>query len=256
MVGKSSRQQQGDGVRIRMYGETDVGRVRSKNQDSYFFNSDHGIAICADGIGGRPTGEVASRTAVETIRKRFVEAKKLSSETASGFIIAAIDKANSAIQAVGERSPESQGMGTTVNVLLFLGEQMYIGHVGDSRSYLYYEDHLWQLTVDHSIEVYVQKGWFPQEVLQSASKPGALVRALGLTERCEADVYERRIKPGEIILTCSDGLSGMVPDHRIKEIIFQNRGQPELLPAKLVAEANRAGGKDNITVIVTEVLSA
>jgi serine/threonine protein phosphatase PrpC len=237
-----------------MYGDTDIGRIRAKNQDSYFFNELQGLAIVADGIGGRPGGEVASQLAVEAVRNAFVQCDSLRAEEVSHFLVTAIDQANSEIIKRGQKKESISGMGTTINVLLFVGENLYIAHVGDSRTYLQTSDHIWQMTVDHNIEVYVEKGWFPPEVLKNNSKPGALVRALGLSARCEADVYEKQIKVGEVFLTCSDGLTGMVSNRKINDIIRQNRDRLEAAPKILIAEANRNGGKDNTTVVISEVV--
>lgn len=241
-------------MRIKMYGETNIGRVRLKNQDSFYYNELQGLAIVADGIGGRSGGEVASQIAVDGIRKGFLECESLRTEEAGHFLVSAVDRVNGMILRKGQLDEKISGMGTTINVLLFVGDHLYIAHVGDSRTYLQYENQIWQLTVDHSIEVYVEKGWFPQEVLKNTSKPSALVRALGLSERCEADVYEKIIQPGEVYLTCSDGLSAMVSDRKMNDIIMRHRDRLDIVPQLLVAEANRNGGKDNVTVIITEVV--
>ncbi len=241
-------------MRIKMYGDSNIGKVRSINQDSFYYNELHGIAICADGIGGRPGGEVASATAVERVRQAFLDCKTIRADEVPKFLIRSIDKANRDIIKRGEAEDRYKGMGTTINVLLFLNENLYIAHIGDSRTYLFNRDHLWQLTVDHSIEVYVDKGWIPEEALTSASKPSALVRALGLAQQCEPDIYQCKLAAGEIFLTCSDGLTAMVPDHRIRELIKNNLHRMTEIPMLLIDEANRGGGKDNITVIISEVL--
>ena len=241
-------------VRIKMYGETDVGRVRSKNQDSFYFNEVQGLCVVCDGIGGRKGGETASSIAVEGIRKAFLDCDALRAEEAGPFLMVSIDQVNQKIILKGLQERKIQGMGTTINCLLFVGEMVYMAHIGDSRTYLLKDNHIWQLTIDHNIEVYVERGWLPPEVLQSSAKPGALVRALGLSNRCEADIYEKKVSGGEIYLTCSDGLTGMVSDKKIKEIITQNRNRLEVVPKILVAEANRSGGRDNTTVVITEIL--
>lgn len=241
-------------MRIKMYGDTNIGRVRKKNQDCFYFNDLQGLAIVADGIGGRPGGEVASQIAVETIRKTFISCNSLRADEVSNFLVSSIDKANHAILDHGQINDKVSGMGTTINALLFVGDMLYIAHVGDSRTYLQWKDHYWQLTVDHSIEEYVAKGWFPAEVLKNTPRPGALVRALGLSERCEADIYEKPLKIGEVFLTCSDGLSSFVSDKRVNDLLQEYRNRLETVPKILIAEANRNGGKDNITVIISEVL--
>ena len=112
---------------------------------------------------------------------------------------------------------------------------------------------MWQLTFDHNIENYVERGWLPDETLMNNPKSGALVRALGLAEECDVDIYEIKLKPGELLLTCSDGLTSMVSDREIQKIIKANEHQIHLLPQILVDAANRNGGQDNITVAISGV---
>lgn len=240
-------------MRIRMYGESDIGRVRKKNQDSVYFNGEQGIVVVADGIGGRKGGEVASQMAVRGLKKQFVECESLRHESIIPFLASSIDKVNQGIIEKGQTTPAIEGMGTTLNCLLFVGEKVYIAHMGDSRTYLYTKGQMWQMTVDHNVEVYVSRGWLPRETLQGRSKPGALVRALGLSPECEVDIYEKALHEGEIYVTCSDGLTGMVDDRKITAMIRENEKRLDVLPRLLIAEANRNGGKDNITVVVTEV---
>lgn len=241
-------------MRIRMFGATDVGRVRKNNQDSMLFDERLGLAIVADGIGGRKGGEVASKLAVEGIKNAFLEIDTLRHEEITPFLTVSGDKINQTIINKGLQSPEVRGLGTTMNCLLFVGETLYIAHIGDSRTYLYFKNNLWQMTLDHNIDVYVKRGWLPPATLDGESKPGALVRALGLSPQCEIDIYEKALAPGEIFLTCSDGLTSMVSDQRILQIIHENRHRVEAIAKLLVSEANRNGGKDNTTVIVSEVL--
>lgn len=243
-------------MRIQMYGQTDIGRVRKGNQDGFHFDAKHGIAIVADGIGGRKGGDIASGIAVAGLRKAYLECDSLRHEEVAPFLVASVDLVNKQLFARGRETPEVQGLGTTVNCLLFVGEKLYIAHLGDSRTYLYSRGNLWQLTLDHSVEVYVGRGWLPLEAVSAAAKPTALVRALGLSEQCEVDVYEKNIKAGEIFLTCSDGLTGMVNDKKICAIIKEHERRPADLPQALINEANRKGGRDNITVVISEVLAS
>ena len=240
-------------MRIRMFGTTDVGRVRKANQDNYYCNAEQGIAIVADGIGGRKGGEVASALAVRGISGDYLKCESLKHAEVPPFLLASIDKANQKIIDDGNADEAITGMGTTLNALLFVGERVYIAHIGDSRTYLYYKSNLWQLTLDHNMEVYIERGWLPEESLLKTTKPNALVRALGLSPKCEIDIYQKSLKPGEVLLTCSDGLTGMVSDRRILKLIKENENSLDLLPQKLVDEANAAGGRDNVTVVITDV---
>lgn len=241
-------------MRIVIYGQTDVGRSRKNNQDSIYISSKHGLVVVADGIGGRKGGEVASKIAVEGMRDEYLACESLRHEEVSNFLIGSIDRINQKIIKHGENNQEVEGLATTLNCILFVGERAFISHLGDSRTYLYYKGNLWQLTFDHNIENYVERGWLPDEALLNNPKPGALVRALGLAEDCDVDIYEVPIKPGEILITCSDGLTGMVSDQEIRKVIKANAHQLHELPQILIDLANRNGGQDNITVAVTGIL--
>ena len=240
-------------MRIKMYGTSDVGRVRKVNQDNYYCNAQQGIVIVADGIGGRKGGEVASALAVSGISHDYLKCESLKHAEVPPFLLASIDKANQKIIDEGAANEATSGMGTTLNALLIVGDRVYIAHIGDSRTYLYYKGNLWQLTLDHNMEVYIERGWLPEESLLKTTKPNALVRALGLSPKCEIDIYQKALKPGEALLTCSDGLTSMVSDRRILKVMRENENNMETLPQKLVDEANNAGGRDNITIVITEV---
>lgn len=244
---------QGDALQVRMVGATDVGRRRKSNQDSIYYDEPSGLGIVADGIGGRNGGEIASSMAVNGLRKAFLASERIRHEEVGPFLINAIDQQNAEILERGRREPEINGMGTTLNCLMFVGDKLHIAHVGDSRTYLYYKKHLFQLTLDHSVGNFLERGWIPKSAVQAGAKQGALVKAIGLADRCEIDLYEIRIKPGELFITCSDGLSGMVDDQRIAQIVAENYDNFENLPKILIDAANRGGGKDNITVLCSLV---
>ncbi|NRA64086.1 MAG: serine/threonine-protein phosphatase [Pseudobacteriovorax sp.] len=241
-------------MRIVVYGNTNIGRVRKNNQDSIYVSSEHGLVVVADGIGGRKGGEIASSMAVNGMKNAYLSCESLRHEEVSPFLIKSIDSVNKAIINHGKNNADLEGMATTLNCILYVGEKAYICHLGDSRTYLYYQGQMWQLTFDHNIENYVERGWLPDETLMNNPKPGALVRALGLAEECDVDIYEINLRPGEILLTCSDGLTGMVSDHEIRKMIRANTSQLHKLPNILIEAANRNGGVDNITVAISGVL--
>jgi len=236
-----------------MIGATDVGRRRKNNQDSLYYDELAHFGIVADGIGGRNGGEIASSMAVNGLRKAFLNSERIRHEEINPFLIGSIDKMNAEILERGHREPEVLGMGTTLNCLMFVGDRLHLAHVGDSRTYLYYKKHLFQLTLDHSVGNFLERGWLPRSAVQPGAKEGALVRAMGLAERCEVDIYEMELKPGQLFLTCSDGLTGMVEDRKIAQLIAENLDQFEKLPRVLIDEANAGGGKDNITVLLSHV---
>lgn len=236
-----------------MVGATDVGRRRKTNQDSLYYDEPAGFGIVADGIGGRSGGEIASSMVVNGLRKAFLTSDRIRHEEVAPFLVNAIDKQNLEILERGRREVEINGMGTTLNCLMFVGDRLHIAHVGDSRTYLFYKKHLWQLTFDHSVGNFLERGWIPKSAVQPGAKEGALVKAIGLADRCEVDLYELKIKPGELFITCSDGLSGMVDDHAIARLIADNLDNFEKLPKILIDAANEGGGKDNITVLCSLV---
>ncbi len=240
-------------MRIRMAGATDIGRRRKGNQDSIFYDESRGLGIVADGIGGRKGGEIASSIAVNSIKKSFFGVESIRFGEVNSFLVDAIDEANASILARGELEPEIHGMGTTLNCLAFVGNRLHLGHVGDSRSYLFQDGNIFQLTIDHNVGTFADRGWLRPRQLLPGSKNEALVKALGLGPICEADIYEMELKAGQVIITCSDGLTGMVPDAEIARIIRKNIFNFETLPSLLIAAANAAGGVDNITVLVSEV---
>ena len=240
-------------MQVRMAGATDVGRRRKNNQDSLYYDEAQGFGIVADGIGGRSGGEIASSMAVNGLRKSFLNTESIRYEEINPFLITSIDKINNEILERGRREQEINGMGTTLNCLMFVGSKLHVAHVGDSRTYLWHKKHFFQLTFDHSVGNFIAKGWLPKSALQPGAKDGALVRALGLGERCDVDVYEIETVPGQVYITCSDGLTGMVDDRHIAKIITDNLENFDQLPAKLIEAANAGGGKDNITVLATLV---
>lgn len=236
-----------------MVGATDVGRRRKSNQDSLYYDEPAGFGIVADGIGGRSGGEIASSMAVNGLRKAFMNSDRIRHEEINPFLINSVDKMNAEILERGRREEEIAGMGTTLNCLMFVGDKLHLAHVGDSRTYLYYRKHIFQLTIDHSVGNFLERGWLPRSAVHSGAKESALVRAMGLGERCEVDLYEIKLRPGQLFITCSDGLSGMIDDRRLAQIITENLEHFDRLPQILIDAANAAGGRDNITVLLSLV---
>lgn len=237
-----------------MAGGTDRGRSRRTNQDSIFYDQNFGVGIIADGIGGRKGGEIASSLAVSHVRKSLQDGQSVRSDETRQFMINVIDRANLAIMSKGEQSKTHAGMGTTINCLWFRKKTLFLGHVGDSRTYLFYKGNMWQLTLDHNVGQFLERGWLKSSSLPNNWKGQALVRALGLSSYCDVDVYQRSIQPGEIYITASDGLFDMVRDHEICQLVNKNFDNLRNLPKILIKEANRRGGRDNITVLISKVV--
>ena len=240
-------------MRVRMAGATDIGRKRKGNQDSIFFDESLGLGVVADGIGGRKGGEIASSIAVNSMKKAFQGVEMIRHGEVNSFLVTAIDGLNNEILTRGQIEPEIAGMGTTMNCMAFVGDRLHLAHIGDSRTYLIQDGQIFQLTIDHNVGTFAARGWLKSGQVLPGARDEALVKALGLGPQCEADIYEMPLKPGQLFITCSDGLSGMISDQDIASIVRKNAQNLDALPGLLIAAANAAGGRDNITVLVTEV---
>ncbi|MCX6116679.1 MAG: protein phosphatase 2C domain-containing protein [Proteobacteria bacterium] len=240
-------------MRIRMAGATDIGLKRKSNQDSIFYDEPHGLGLVADGIGGRRGGEVASSIAVNSLKKLFLDTDLVRYGEINSFLASTIDRINQDILARGQLEPEIAGMGTTLNCLLFVGNKLHLAHIGDSRTYLFQDEQFYQLTLDHNVQCFAERGWLKPGQYSPSAKPEALIRAVGLGPAVEVDVYEVDLVPGQVFLTCSDGLSGMVSDIGIADIMKKYRNRIDDLPKRLIEAANAGGGRDNITVLISEV---
>ena len=243
-------------MEIDIFGATDIGKVRKINQDSFTFDVEGRFLVVCDGIGGRKSGDVASKMAADGLADAITTSESLQESEISNFLSNAVDKVNRKIVHKGETADVLEGMATTLNAVMFTEDRAFIAHLGDSRTYLFYEDNLWQLTFDHNVKNYVEKGWLSKDALAKNSKPDALVKAIGLTEKCDIDIYEIDLKKDFILITCSDGLTGMVDDRTIKDIINRYTEKLHILPGRLIKEANDNGGVDNITVVVSRVRGA
>ena len=244
-------------MQVTSYSVTDIGKQRQLNQD-YVFTSEvpmgplENLYIVADGMGGHKAGEYASKCAVDTL----VEELNMTKETA---IIAAlsksIKKANERIRQVSASDSNYQGMGTTLVLATFVGEKMIVGNVGDSRLYVI-SDEIKQITTDHSlVEEMIRMGGLDREKARTHPDKNIITRAIGALEVVDADFFEvDNLKQGDIILMCSDGLSNMLEDSEIAEIVRMGETLEQKADS-LVAAANLNGGKDNIAVILVEVLS-
>jgi PPM family protein phosphatase len=228
-------------------GITDVGRVREGNEDG-FLDEARGLNLVAvaDGMGGHRAGEVASATALAALRQAMASGRPLRD---------AIEGANDAVLEKSGSDRELQGMGTTLTAgTLGTDGSMLIGHVGDSRAYLLRDGQLSQITNDHSlVEEMVRGGELTPEQAESHPQRSIITRALGIDPAVDVDVYPVDLRPGDRILFCSDGLTTMVRADEIEEILA---GEPDAERAaqRLVDAANAAGGEDNITALVVEVV--
>lgn len=238
-------------MRLVMAGATNVGMRRENNQDNICFDQELGIGLVADGIGGRNGGEVASSIAVNLLYNSMKEFKGQGDQVVS-YMEDAIIAANQAILKYGAENKEVVGMGTTIECLYLQQDTLYLGHVGDSRTYLFYKDQLLQMTLDHNIGTFLERNWIETTPATSTAKKSALVRALGIA-KCDTDIYKFKVPQNSILLTATDGLFDMVSDQGIFELMTSNLDRFADLPKILIDAANDHGGRDNITVLVTKV---
>jgi PPM family protein phosphatase len=221
---------------------TDTGRQRDANEDTFLARPP--VFAVADGMGGAQAGEVASRLAAEVAE----EADR--GETGpEAYLRGIAEVANDRIHALAERDTAHSGMGTTFTAALVEGEDVSFAHVGDSRAYLFRDGELRMLTSDHSlVEELRRQGRLTDEQAEDHPQRSIITRALGPEPRVEIDTMTYRAQPGDVYLLCSDGLTTMVTDERIGEVLASSAGLREAAD-RLVAEANEAGGRDNITVV-------
>ena len=225
---------------------TDTGLVRGNNEDSYIVDDEHVLFAIADGMGGHRGGEVASRTAIEALR----------AAVAAGVSVRdAIVRANDAVIERASTDRELTGMGTTLTAVVVAGgRQLLIGHVGDSRAYLLHDGVMRRITDDHSlVEELVREGRLTAEQAESHPRRAVVTRALGVERDVEVDLYTIEVVAGDRVLLCSDGLTTMVRDRDV-ERLARGEVDPQRTAEVLVEAANRAGGEDNTSVVIVDVL--
>ncbi|WP_431859750.1 PP2C family protein-serine/threonine phosphatase [Azospirillum sp.] len=254
-------------------GRTDIGRTRSRNEDSFGISGEAGLALVCDGMGGHAGGDVASRTAAEAIID-FVSEFQGTSIAPTGqtdaVAVADVGVANavsvvrSAVQLANQRLlelnrgrgfPDGRGMGTTVVGLCRVdpGDRLVAFHAGDSRLYRLRDGDLRQLTRDHSL----YQHWLDQGGRGPAPQRNIILRALGTTPDVDPEVGVHAVRPGDLFLLCSDGLTGMLPDERIAAVLrtVPPHGLDEACE-RLIALANERGGHDNITVVLARFVDS
>jgi len=253
-------------TKIEGFGFTDIGKKRKINEDSFGFFPENGLYVVADGMGGHAGGEVASRLAVESVED-FIKLSANRDDITWPFEIdeskskdenrlnVAIQLANSRIFHEALINKNLNGMGTTIVAAIFAESHLYIGHVGDSRAYLIKNDEIRQLTDDHSI-VYEQMrlGILSKEDAKTHSLRNVLTRALGTEPNIKIDTRAEKAEAGNTYLFCTDGLTNMLNDEEIKNIVSNNSNNAENACRELIAAANRNGGIDNITVIILKIV--
>ena len=241
---------------------SDVGRKRKGNEDSLFLNSEQRLYVVADGMGGHAAGEVASRVAVDAINE-FVTLTGGNEEITWPFgldesisyegnrLKTAIRHANRRVLEATRESAEYEGMATTVAAVLLDDDTAHLAHVGDSRIYLWSGGEISQLTNDHSwVNEQIQSGVISAEQARSHPLRNVVTRALGGRSDLLVDIQQRRMRAGDVLLLCSDGLTTMIGDDDIARILGGAPGDVARAATALVDEANQRGGEDNITVVL------
>jgi serine/threonine protein phosphatase PrpC len=228
------------------YTGTDTGLQRRANEDSLLARSP--LFVVADGMGGAQAGEVASRIAVESFYDGLGDPAVPEERLAANALAA-----NARIHELSQSNAEHAGMGTTLTAVYVGAEEVAIAHVGDSRAYCLRDGELLRLTDDHSlVDELIREGRLTPEEAEEHPQRSIITRALGPEETVEVDTRSFRARTGDVYLLCSDGLTSMVPEARLAEILRAHRRLHDAGEA-LIAEANRAGGRDNITVILLRV---
>jgi len=240
-------------VHITCAGRTDVGVIRSGNEDNYLMVPDRGIFIVADGMGGHAAGEVASEMAVRYIARELGSLRGLGDDQVAERMRASIRAANGAIFQRTLTEHDKRGMGTTVTALVLYETHFLIGQVGDSRAYLQRDGKLIQLTKDHSyVQEQVDAGYLTPEQARAHPYSNVITRCVGANSDVMPDVYLGTVKPRDLYLLASDGLTGMLEDPQLGELLARDRIPQEHVD-ELIGEANRHGGLDNITAVVVRI---
>jgi protein phosphatase len=221
-------------------GASDPGRRRRRNEDSYVI--DPPLFAVADGMGGAQAGEVASKLAAGAVKERGADVEEL------------IQEANRRVHQRSIEDPNASGMGTTLTVASVENGIVSIGHVGDSRAYLVRDGRLEQVTDDHSlVGELMRSGKLSAEEAETHPQRSVITRALGTDPDVDVDMFPIETRTGDLFLICSDGLTTMVDDRKILELVEQHRDDLQTLVKSLIKAANKGGGEDNITVVAFDI---
>lgn len=232
---------------------TDIGNTREMNQD-YLYSSEESVGklpnlfLVADGMGGHKAGEFASRYVVEHIVRSIKGSKE---EEAVRILSESIETANRKLKEYADAHQQMRGMGTTIVAAVIQGRTLLVANVGDSRLYIV-GDEITQVTQDHSlVQEMVRLGQMNPQSAKNHPDKNIITRAVGVSEKVKIDIFERQLRAGEYIILCSDGLTNMVEDSVILQILH-GAGSLSDKAERLIELANKNGGKDNITVIIIE----
>jgi protein phosphatase len=246
---------------------SDTGRVRDHNEDAIGSDGDIGLMVLADGMGGYNAGEVASGIAVQIITELATEAAaredRADIDVHSGLMRQsiilrdAVYRANKIIFQTAQSQTHCEGMGTTLVACMFFDNKVSIAHVGDSRAYRLRGGQFEQVTLDHSLlQELVDRGFYSAEEAQHSTNRNYVTRALGVEPTVEVEVHEHEVLPDDLYLLCSDGLPDMVEDEDIHLTISTFNASLDVVSQQLVELANNQGGRDNISVMLAQVIES
>lgn len=241
---------------------THPGMVRSHNEDSISADAATGLAVLADGMGGYNAGEVASGIAVAMISAELKKALtsldgELDPAAAERLVGEHAVRANNAIFQAAQSQSQYAGMGTTLVVALWHDNSLVVGHIGDSRLYLFRDNKLEQVTRDHSLlQEQIDSGLITKEQARHSQNKNLVTRAVGIDPEVDAEVHSYPVQAGDIYLLCSDGLNDMVTDEDMELTLASLQANLPLAAAQLVQQANDNGGRDNVSVILVRVLKS
>ncbi|MEK7286907.1 MAG: Stp1/IreP family PP2C-type Ser/Thr phosphatase [Nitrospirota bacterium] len=237
---------------VTIAGLSDIGLVRAKNQDLLGLFPEANLVIVADGMSGRPAGEVASRITVDTISESLIRENKSASFLADfASLTQAITNANAKIFETVEKNPDYKGMGSTVVAMLVYPQEVQIGYAGDSRVYFHRHEVLTQITMDHSVaNEYFRGGMITQEEVDYHPLKKVISRGIGVEPAITPETFRQEALPGDIFLLCTDGLSNMINEDEIEMLLTKNRDDLSRGVSALINAAKKRGGKDNITVVL------
>lgn len=249
-------------VTLDAHGATDPGKTRTRNEDYFVVDSDAGVYVVCDGMGGHAAGDEASRLAAETFHAEIAAHRapldRLATDpseeariAAQQLVVDSIERACGVVWAAQEADPQKRGMGSTMVCLVRAGARMVLGHVGDSHVYLLRAGKVYRLTEDHTLaEAQVKQGFVTREAAEHSDFKNVLLRAVGAQPNVQVDTLLMDLVAGDLILLCSDGLHGYLEDDELPALLESAPARE--LPAHLIALANERGGSDNITALVIE----
>ena len=251
-------------MKLSVGAQTDVGMVRNNNEDNFFIIPEKGLLVVADGMGGHASGEIASKMAIDVIRDYFDGLSNGQEKLIGTYLdefsrstnrmASAMRLANMAVYEASRSSPQWHGMGTTLACVFVENNRLSIAHVGDSRVYLIRAGEIEQLTDDHSL-VYeqVKRDLITKEEAEKSEMKNILTRAIGIAPDVDVDIDEMSLADGDILLLCTDGLTGMVLDDQILSVVTATR-DPNAACDTLIRLANENGGRDNVTVVTAYIM--